>query len=102
MYAIRSYYVLHPPPGRYAGPVIITKPITIEGQGKVIIDGEGAGTVLTIRASNSVIRGLHLTNSGDSFDQVDAGVLVEADHTLIENNKIDHVLFGIHLSYNFV
>lgn len=89
--------VLHPPPGRYAGPVIITKPITIEGQGKVIIDGEGAGTVLTIRASNSVIRGLHLTNSGDSFDQVDAGVLVEADHTLIENNKIDHVLFGIHL-----
>lgn len=89
--------VLHPPPGRYAGPVVITKPITIEGQGKVIVDGEGEGTVLTIKSNGSVIRGLHLTGSGDSFDQVDAGILVEADHVLVENNKLENVLFGIHL-----
>ncbi|HEY9051245.1 MAG TPA: NosD domain-containing protein, partial [Gammaproteobacteria bacterium] len=59
---------------------------------------EGSGTVLTIRANNSVLRGLHITGSGDSHDQVDAGILLEADHALIENNKIDNVLFGIHVS----
>lgn len=90
--------VLQPPPGTYAGPVVITKPITIEGNGKVIVDGEGEGTVLAVKANGSVIRGLQVVNSGDSYDQVDAGILVEADHAIVENNKLDNVLFGIHLS----
>lgn len=90
--------VLRPPPGTYAGPVVITKPITIEGDGEVIVDGEGAGTVLSVKANGTVIRGLQVVNSGDSYDQVDAGILVEADHALVENNKLKNVLFGIHLS----
>jgi len=89
--------VLRPPPGRYAGPAVIRHPITLDGEGAVIIDGEGRGTVLTVQADKSVVRGLHLTNSGDSIDAVDAGLLLEAGHTLIEDNTVDNVLFGIHL-----
>ncbi len=89
--------VLRPPPGTYAGPVIINKPITLDGGGRVTIDGRGQGTVLHIRANGSVVRGLRLTNSGNSHNGPDAGMMLEADDTLIENNIIDDSLFGIHI-----
>ena len=91
--------VLKLPAGHYAGPAVITKPITIEAEpgAEVIIDGEGNATVISIQSDNVVIRGLHITGSGDSFDGVDAGILLEADKVIIENNTIDNVLFGINL-----
>lgn len=89
--------VVRPPAGRYAGPVIVNKRLTIEGGDEIIIDGEGEGSILTVTADGVVVRGLNLTNSGESHDQVDAAILIEADNTLIENNTIDNSLFGIHL-----
>jgi len=89
--------VLRPEPGKYAGPVVINKPMTIEGQGRVTIDAEGDGTVLAIKSDDVTIRGLHLTGSGESFDKVDAAILVNGDDNIIENNRMDNVLFGIHL-----
>lgn len=89
--------VLKLPPGTYAGPAVISKRMTLDGEGQATIDSGGDGTVLTIRADNTVVRGLHLTNSGGSHDKVDAGLLVEADNTLIEHNTINNSLFGIHL-----
>lgn len=89
--------ILRPPPGKYAGPVVINKPITLEGSGRVTIDGGGQGTVLQITASGSVVRGIRLTNSGDSHNGPDAGLMLEADDTLIEDNVIDNSLFGIHI-----
>lgn len=89
--------VLRPAPGRYAGPATIARPITLDGGGKVVLEGSGRGTVLTLAASGATVRGLHLTRSGDSHDSVDAGLLIEGDDNLVENNAIDDVLFGIHL-----
>jgi nitrous oxidase accessory protein len=89
--------VLKPPPGRYAGPVVINRPITIDGSDQVEIDGGNQGTVISINAKGSVVRGLHVTHSGGSHDSVDAGILVNADNVLVENNVLDQVLFGIHL-----
>ncbi len=84
-------------PGTYSGPVVIRKPMTIDGHGKITIDGGGSGTVVTIEADGVVLRNLHIVNSGDSHDRVDAGILVAADHCVIEGNKIENTLFGIHL-----
>ncbi|NOR51614.1 MAG: nitrous oxide reductase family maturation protein NosD [Gammaproteobacteria bacterium] len=89
--------VLRPPAGHYAGPAVINKQLTIEGRGEVTIDGEGDGTVLTVLADGAVIKGLTLINSGESHNKVDAGILVSADRTVIENNTISNSLFGIHL-----
>lgn len=89
--------VLRPPPGTYAGPAAITHPITLDGEGKVTVDGGGRGTVLSVRINGATVRGLHLTNSGASHDAVDAGLLLEANDVLIENNVIDDALFGVHL-----
>ena len=84
-------------PGVYSGPAVITKPITLEGNGQVTIDAGGKGTVLTVRANKVTLRGLHLTGSGDSHDALDSGLMVEGNDNLIEDNRIDNVLFGIAL-----
>jgi len=89
--------VLRPAPGLYAGPATLAKPMTLDGGGKVILEGSGRGTVLTLAASGATLRGLRLTRSGDSHDGVDAGLLIEGDDNLVEGNAIDDVLFGIHV-----
>lgn len=89
---------LNIPPGTYSGPVVISRPIVIDGRGKVTIDGGGQGTVLTLRAGATTLRGLHLTHSGDSHDSIDSGLLIDqASGNLIEDNVIDDVMFGITL-----
>lgn len=88
---------LRPPPGVYTGPIVIKNAITLEGGGEVTIDGQGQGTVLTIKADGVSVRGLRLTGSGNSHDSMDAGVLIQANQTLLEQNVIDDVLFGIHI-----
>ncbi|MDX9737003.1 MAG: nitrous oxide reductase family maturation protein NosD [Azonexus sp.] len=89
--------VLRLPPGTYRGPALIEKPLTLEGNGKVVVDGGGRGTVITIKADNVTLRGLHLKNSGDSHDAIDGGIMGEGKNLLIEHNQIDDVLFGISL-----
>ena len=89
--------VLKPPPGTYAGPVTINRPLTIDGGGKVTVDAGDRGTVMVLNASDSVIRGLHLTGSGDSHDTDDSCLDVRGHNNLIEDNVVDNCLFGIDL-----
>ncbi len=90
--------LLRPPAGRYAGPAIIDKTLTLDGANRVTLDGGGHGSVLSVRAGNVTVLGMHLTNSGPTHDGVDAGLLIdEVDGARVEGNFIDQVLFGIHL-----
>lgn len=89
--------VLTLPPGRYAGPAVIRRQIKIDGGGKVEIDGGGEGSVISVLADGVEIRGLRIINSGSAHNSEDAGILIEADQTLVENNVLEQVLFGIHL-----
>jgi len=89
--------VLRPPPGSYAGPVVLTKPLTIEGGGGVTIDSGDKGTVFSVQANHVVLRGIHLTGSGDSHDTDDSCLDVRGDHNVLENLVIDNCLFGIDL-----
>lgn len=84
-------------PGTYAGPATIDRPMVVDGGGKARIDGLGKGSVLTVRANSTTVRGLLLTNSGDSHDRVDSALVVEGDFNRIEGNRIEDVLFGITL-----
>jgi nitrous oxidase accessory protein len=89
--------ILRLPAGTYAGPAIISKPVTLEGDGRVVIDGGGKGTVLTVKADRVTLRGLTLRGSGDLHDALDGGLMAEGHNLLIEDNVIDDVLFGISL-----
>lgn len=89
---------LQAPAGSYAGPAVVSRAMVIDGEGKIIVDGGGKGTVLSVRATGVTIRGLHLTHSGDSHDRLDSGLLIEnGSDNLVEKNLIDDVLFGVTL-----
>lgn len=86
--------ILKPPPGIYAGPVVIDKPLTIDGNNQVTIDSGDRGTVMILNASKSTLRGLYLTGSGDSHDSDDSCLDVRGNNNVIENIRADNCLFG--------
>ena len=71
--AAESGAVLTPAPGTYAGPVVIDKPLTIDGAGQVTIDGGGKGTVVLLETNGATLKGLRITNSGNSHNDIDCG-----------------------------
>ncbi len=89
--------VLVIPPGTYAGPVIVNKPVTLDGQGKVTINAGGKGSVIVLKTNGAEIKNLHLTNSGSYHNNLDAGVQVRGDFNVVKDNIIDNCLFGIDL-----
>ena len=95
--AAEANSTLIPPPGTYAGPVILEKPLTIDGQGKVTIDAGGTGTVLLLDTDGAVIKNMHLTNSGNSHNDIDSGVQVRGNFNVVKDNTIDNCLFGVDL-----
>lgn len=89
--------LLSPPAGSYAGPVRIDKPLDIDGRGEVTIDAGGKGSVIVLDTDNATLRNLRLTNSGNSHNDIDAGVQVRGNFNVIKDNRIDDCLFGIDL-----
>ncbi len=89
--------VLVPPPGRWLGPVHLDKPLTLDGNDAVTLDGQGVGTVVVVASKGVVLRRLHITGSGVGYDAMDAAVSVRADGVKLEHNQIDGVLFGVEL-----
>jgi len=84
-------------PGTYSGPVVIDKPITIDGQHQVTIDAGGKGSVIVLNTDNATVRNLRLTNSGESHNDIDSGVQVRGNFNVIQDNVIDNTLFGVDL-----
>ena len=91
--------------GVYEGNIVITKPISIVGvEEGVIIDGLGAGSVITIRSSYVTLKNLVIQNSGDRADIPDAAINMIGDTktgALVQNEisdcKILDSLVGINL-----
>lgn len=88
---------LVPEPGRYKGPVVVDKPMTLDGNGHVTIDGGGHGTVLLVDTDGATIAGLHLVGSGTSHNNLDSGIQVRGKYNVIKDNVIEDALFGIDL-----
>ncbi|MCI0445964.1 nitrous oxide reductase family maturation protein NosD, partial [bacterium] len=72
-------------------------PVTLEGSGLPLISGNGKGSVITVLASNCTIRGFIIRRSGYELQNEDAGILIKSDQNLVEQNRLDDVLFGIYL-----
>ena len=84
-------------PGTYAAPLHIDKPLTLEGQGWPVIQGDGSGDVVRITAPDVTVRGFVVRGSGKSLDREDAGIRSAGANTVLENNRIADALFGIYL-----
>ncbi|UBM61767.1 nitrous oxide reductase family maturation protein NosD [Candidatus Sulfidibacterium hydrothermale] len=83
-------------PAVYTGPVeISTDGLVIDGQGKAIIDGLGKTSVIFINADSVTVKNVVIRHSGGSFDKLDSGVRLKGDYNVIENCRIEDVLFGV-------
>ena len=89
--------VIVPPPGRYRGPLRVTRPVILDGQGKVTLDGDGKGSVLWVMTDGATVRNLRIVNSGDQHPEQDAGIQVRGHANVIEDNLIENTLFGFSL-----
>jgi len=85
--------------GEYAGPVTIAKSLTLEGAPGAAIVGSGKGSVITIAAPQTIVRGLEIRGSGKDLYGMDSGVFVAQTATgaRIEQNDIIGNLVGIYL-----
>ncbi len=87
-------------PGRYAGGVVIDKAISLIGDGpreKIVIDAGGKGTVIKLKTDGATVKNLTITGSGESYNDLDAGIQVRGNFNVIKDNRIENVLFGIDL-----
>jgi nitrous oxidase accessory protein len=85
--------------GEYKGPVTITKPLTLDGEAGVIVDGGGVGRVVVADAPGVVLRNLEVRGSGSRLDQQDAGIFLtrQATGALVEHNRLVGNLVGIYV-----
>jgi nitrous oxidase accessory protein len=84
--------------GKYRGPLHIDHRITLSGAAGAAVAGSGTGSVITVSAPDTVVRGLEVRGSGRSLETMDSGIFVEqsASGTLIEDNHIEDNLFGMY------
>ena len=85
------------PAGTWTAPILIDKPLTLEGQAWPVIQGDGSGDVIRIQSPDVTVRGFVVRGSGISLDREDAGIRAMGANTVIENNRIEDALFGIYL-----
>ena len=74
--------------GIYSGNFIINKSIELSTEQGAIIDGQGQGHALEIKAVNVKIHNLKIQNWGHNLTNLDAGIFVNktAENTQIRNN----------------
>jgi parallel beta-helix repeat protein len=86
--------------GFYHENVIVYKTLTLEGvdsgNGRPVVDAGGSGSVISIMANDSIVRGFNVTGSG-GCGCGNAGIRVDSSHNVIENNIVYKNKYGIYL-----
>lgn len=83
--------------GQYPA-LVIEKSVTVVGVDWPVIDGGGEGTVVLINAPGVVFSGFEVRGSGVEPDRDHAGITLTAADIVVENNRLQDVLFGIFVS----
>lgn len=89
--------VLRLRPGTHAGPVVIDKALTLDGQGAATIRGNETGSVVSVTVPDVTVRGLTIVGSGSRGKGRDAGVSLgkKAARALVTDNRIIGNLVGV-------
>ena len=77
--------------------VKITKRVGLRGANNPTIDADASGSPLTIEAEGVQIHGITLRNGGADLGAPDAGILIRASKTVVENSRVEGGGFGIYL-----
>ena len=82
--------------GHHAGPLVIDRSVRLLGREQPILDGGGRGTVVTITAPRVELRGFIIRGSGDSLEDENSGVAIQAADVVVADNRLEETLFGIY------
>jgi nitrous oxidase accessory protein len=85
------------PAGEYSGPIVITKPLTLRGNGMATIRGDRKTHVIHIKSDNVTVIGFHICGSGLELGKDHAAVFVEGNQAIVRENVVDDSLHGIYL-----
>jgi nitrous oxidase accessory protein len=84
--------------GVYNEKVVVDKTLALLGENGPEINGGGKGTVVTIKAPGTVMKGFIVTGSGSLLSAEDAGILIDtAAEVTVDGNTLRDVLFGIYI-----
>ncbi len=84
-------------PGIYHEHLVIERPVVLVGEPGAIIEGDGRGVVLLVRA-RATVRGFTIRGSGSAQYREHAGILASNAHGLVvEDNRLEEVLFGVYV-----
>ncbi len=87
------------PGGNYVGHFTITKPVKLIGVGQPILDGQGQGTILTVKSSDVTIQGFSLKHSGSDLGDSPAGVRIDSVHNVtVTNNNFSDMEYGFYIA----
>ncbi len=90
--------VLIVPAGTYRGDLFLDRPITLRGDGDVLLLGSGHGSVVRVRAPRVTLEGLTIDGQGGGdLGRDSSGIHVSAQDATIQRCRIRNSLFGIYL-----
>ncbi|MCB1521604.1 MAG: nitrous oxide reductase family maturation protein NosD [Hyphomicrobiaceae bacterium] len=84
-------------PGRHDGPLVLDRPVTIDGRGHAEVIGNGEGSVITVAGRDITIRGLRISGSGSNHAPIDSGILIArgSERAVAEGNVLTGNLHGV-------
>lgn len=90
--------VLQLEPGIHNGPLLIDRPLTLEGRPGAVVDGGGKGRSIEVSAPQVTIRGITVRGSGVD-NAMDAGIYLDqkALGASVEGNTISGNLIGVYV-----
>ena len=84
------------------GNINITKPLTLIGIGRPVLDGEMKHEILSFRAHHIVLKGFKIINSGqDEIKNIGAIRLYDSHFSVIANNIFENNYFGIYIQRGY-
>jgi len=85
-------------PGVYRGSFVVDRRVVLVAERGAVLDGGGAGSVVTLAADSIEVTGFEIRNSGRSLDRDEAAVKVErCTGCRVIGNRISDSLHGIYL-----
>lgn len=81
--------------GNYAGPLDVTKNLTVWGPHEAVIRSSGKGTTIELGGDGAELLGVTVDGSGGRFDTLDAAVHITADHNRVEGVLVRNASFGL-------
>jgi nitrous oxidase accessory protein len=90
---------IHVAAGRYSGPFVIDRPLTLIGHGRPLLVGDRTTHVIAVRAADVTIEGFEIRGSGLDLSLDHAGIHVTAPRVIVRDNRIVECLHGVYVRH---